>query len=347
MSTLTTRSGKGSPLTNTEVDTNFTNLNSDKYESGDSIVAVDLTTSGNVIMGVDASVTAAGTIQGDATALTKTYNIVNTATSNQGVKLPDCAAGLRTTVFNSTSATIKIYPASGESINDEVTNAAITLTPNKGNDFIGISATQWQTTDDSDALVGTSLDISGLASLDGGIDVDGAFTVANTSGNIDTSGTLTVDGLASLDGGIDVDGAFTVANSSGNISTTGELSVSGTTSLLGDLQYGITASITAAGSVQGDATVLSETINVITGGSTDNGVKLKTAIAGLKVEIYNTTAANIKVYPDSSDTIDGGTTNAPKILPAKSSMILVCSDDVNWEIQRPVAIYDAGGSLVN
>ena len=32
MSTITTRSGKGSPLTNNEVDSNFTNLNTDKAE---------------------------------------------------------------------------------------------------------------------------------------------------------------------------------------------------------------------------------------------------------------------------------------------------------------------------
>lgn len=35
MATITTRSGKGSPLTNTEVDANFTNLNSDKVELAD------------------------------------------------------------------------------------------------------------------------------------------------------------------------------------------------------------------------------------------------------------------------------------------------------------------------
>lgn len=34
MATITTRSGKGSPLTNTEVDSNFTNLNTDKAETG-------------------------------------------------------------------------------------------------------------------------------------------------------------------------------------------------------------------------------------------------------------------------------------------------------------------------
>ena len=38
MTTITTRSGKGSPLTNDEVDANFTGLNSDKVEtSGDSM----------------------------------------------------------------------------------------------------------------------------------------------------------------------------------------------------------------------------------------------------------------------------------------------------------------------
>lgn len=33
MATIVTRSGKGSPLTNTEVDSNFANLNSDKVET--------------------------------------------------------------------------------------------------------------------------------------------------------------------------------------------------------------------------------------------------------------------------------------------------------------------------
>jgi hypothetical protein len=33
MSTIVTRSGKGAPLTNTEVDANFTNLDNDKLET--------------------------------------------------------------------------------------------------------------------------------------------------------------------------------------------------------------------------------------------------------------------------------------------------------------------------
>ena len=47
MSTIVTRSGKGSPLTNNEVDTNFTNLNSDKYQSGDSPTFDVLTATGD------------------------------------------------------------------------------------------------------------------------------------------------------------------------------------------------------------------------------------------------------------------------------------------------------------
>ena len=346
MSTLTTRSGKGSPLTNTEVDTNFTNLNTDKFESGDDITVDDITVSGRFIVGVDASVTAAGTTQGTATALTKTYNIVNTASANQGVALPDASAGTRVTVFNSTTATIKIYPYTNESINDLSANAALSLGPEKGRDFVAVSATQWQSTDEGDAVVATTIDASGLASLDGGIDVDGAFTVANTSGNIDTSGTLTVDSLSSLDGGIDVNGSnFTVSTSGAIVGTS--ISISGTTTLSGDLKYGITASITAAGSTQGTATALTETVNVVTTASANQGVKLKTAVAGLKVEIYNNTSANIKVYPNTSDTIDGGSANAAKTLAARSSMILVCSNPTDWEIQRPIAIYNSSGTLLN
>ena len=47
-----------------------------------------------------------------------------------------------------------------------------------------------------------TLNVGGLASLDGGIDVDGAFTVANTTGNIATTGTLTVDAITIEDNNI-------------------------------------------------------------------------------------------------------------------------------------------------
>ena len=45
MSTITTRAGKGSPLTNTEVDNNFTNLNTDKLETSGGTLTGNLTIS--------------------------------------------------------------------------------------------------------------------------------------------------------------------------------------------------------------------------------------------------------------------------------------------------------------
>lgn len=43
MSTIVTRAGKGSPLTHNEVDANFTNLNTDKVQSGDTVAALSVT----------------------------------------------------------------------------------------------------------------------------------------------------------------------------------------------------------------------------------------------------------------------------------------------------------------
>lgn len=283
MSTLTTRSGKGSPLTNNEVDTNFTNLNSDKYQSGDDVSAGAITFTGTLTAGINASVTAAGTTQGDATALTKTYNIVQTATSNQGVKLPDCATGVRVTVFNSTANIIKIYPASSESIDDGSLNAPITLGVNKVKEFVGVSATQWLTIiDDLENITATT---------------------------VTTSGDITV----------------------------------------GDyINHSVAASVSSAGSTQGDATGLTNSMNVITTvGADTEGVVLPTAVAGRTVTVFNATSTNVKLYPASSDTINSGSANAAITLPANTSYSLTCKDATDWKTHRPLAVYDSSGTLLN
>jgi len=61
MSTITTRSGKGSPLTNTEVDDNFTNLNDDKMEKSNNLSDLTDTATARSNLGVDKA--------GDAAAL--------------------------------------------------------------------------------------------------------------------------------------------------------------------------------------------------------------------------------------------------------------------------------------
>ena len=57
MATIVTRSGKGSPLTNNEVDANFTNLNTDKLEVGGGTLTGALTiSSGGLTVGGNASI---------------------------------------------------------------------------------------------------------------------------------------------------------------------------------------------------------------------------------------------------------------------------------------------------
>ena len=159
MATLTLRSAKGSPLTNNEVDANFTNLNTDKYESGDNVslgtiagttvsvtsvtTTAGLTVGGSSTLSTSATVTAAGSDQSGATALTKSYNIVTTATADQGVVLPDCVVGLEAFLLNDTSVNVKIYPASGESIDGGSANAAVDLAPGHSLKLVGVSATKW------------------------------------------------------------------------------------------------------------------------------------------------------------------------------------------------------------
>jgi hypothetical protein len=145
MATITTRSGKGSPLTNNEVDANFNNLNNDKYQSGDSVVVADITSSGDHTASISAAVSAAGTDQTGATALSKTFNVVSTATENQGIKLPTASSGMLYTIINGTTANVKIYPNTSGTINSGAANASILISPGSTIKLIGIDNTNWNT----------------------------------------------------------------------------------------------------------------------------------------------------------------------------------------------------------
>jgi hypothetical protein len=74
--------------------------------------------------------------------------------------------------------------------------------------------------------------------ISGSLVVSGSTTLADASvgGTLGVTGTSTLgvvnaSGLISADGGLDVDGAFTVADSSGNVSTSGTLGVTGLSTL--------------------------------------------------------------------------------------------------------------------
>jgi len=96
MSTIVTRSGKGSPLTHTEVDNNFTNLNTDKLQSGDTAASLTITSAdinGGSIDGTAIGASTAST--GSFTSLTDSGNLTFTGTGNRitgdfsGASLPN------------------------------------------------------------------------------------------------------------------------------------------------------------------------------------------------------------------------------------------------------------------
>jgi hypothetical protein len=94
---------------------------------------------------VSTGISAAGTVQGNATALTRAINVVSTVSAGQGVVLPTAVAGMRVTVMNTSATAMNTYPASGAAINSLATNAAFSHAAGARLDFVATSATQWYT----------------------------------------------------------------------------------------------------------------------------------------------------------------------------------------------------------
>lgn len=78
MSTIVTRAAKGSPLTHNEVDANFTNLNTDKIESGNTVAALNIL-SANIDGG-----TIDGTAIGGASASTGAFTNLSSSGTVSG-----------------------------------------------------------------------------------------------------------------------------------------------------------------------------------------------------------------------------------------------------------------------
>jgi hypothetical protein len=98
MATIVTRAGKGAPLTHVEVDANFTNLNTDKIQSGDTVASLDInggTIDGTVIGGsTPAAISGTtGSFSGNLTVDTSTL-FVDAANNRVGVGTSSPATAL-------------------------------------------------------------------------------------------------------------------------------------------------------------------------------------------------------------------------------------------------------------
>lgn len=88
---------------------------------------------------------AAGTTNADATQLVADFNVVTTASTNQGVKLPDVEVGSSVVVVNGTAAApLLVYPpASGQINNLTATSGGRGIGAGKAGIFIRGSAVHW------------------------------------------------------------------------------------------------------------------------------------------------------------------------------------------------------------
>lgn len=96
---------------------------------------------------VTTALTATGSDQAGALQITAVINVFSTVAASTGAKLNSSAAldgqTQRQIVYNGGASTLKVYPATGQSINQLATNAATQLAPNTSCEFFLVSATQW------------------------------------------------------------------------------------------------------------------------------------------------------------------------------------------------------------
>lgn len=92
-----------------------------------------------------ATLAAAGSVQGDATAITGlTPFVVSTGGDGAvGSILPAAIAGTQITIYNSAAGGVKVYPASGGTINGGSANAAVTVAAKGLLRLTATSATNW------------------------------------------------------------------------------------------------------------------------------------------------------------------------------------------------------------
>jgi hypothetical protein len=121
-------------------------INIDKVRSNVGIdITGALTITTTVKYGVSSAVSAAGTVQGDATVLTTSLNNVTTVAAGTGVILPTTAAGLRIVVRNGGANALKVYPTGSTTINAAGAGVAFSLDVGATVEFIALTATNWYT----------------------------------------------------------------------------------------------------------------------------------------------------------------------------------------------------------
>jgi hypothetical protein len=109
------------------------------------ISTANVTASGYHIRSVNTGISAAGSTQGTATAITREINVVSTVASGAGVVFPTAVAGMVITITNTSANALLVYPATSARINSAALNAAYSQPAGSTLQFIAPTTTQWYT----------------------------------------------------------------------------------------------------------------------------------------------------------------------------------------------------------
>lgn len=111
--------------------------------TGTAVVTGTLNVSSYTLKSVANTLTAVGTTQADALALTKDYNNVTVGATTTGVKLPVAQTGMDITVRNSVANTIHIYAAASETLNGTAGATGLNLDASTGTRCVAMSTSVW------------------------------------------------------------------------------------------------------------------------------------------------------------------------------------------------------------
>jgi hypothetical protein len=200
----------------------------------------------------------------------------------------------------------------------------------------------------SNARVQGNLAVQSNAYVDGSITTQGAVTAGGTGSfnGLSSSGTTTI--ATSTATQTSTFGAGATASGSTKTMNIGTAGVSGstttisigsavsgatsTTTLNGLVIDSISAAVSAAGTTQGTATGLVSNINnvtVVTAAAA--GVRLPTAVAGMRILVRNSDSADVlSIYPATGGTINALSANAAFTIIAGATIELVATTTTQW-----------------
>jgi len=200
----------------------------------------------------------------------------------------------------------------------------------------------------SNARVQGNLAVQSNATIDGTLNVQGVINTNSTAtflGISTTSNSTLVSATTSsslnLSTGATVSGSTKTMNigTAGLSGSTTAISIgsavsgaTSTTTLSGLVIESISAAVSAAGTTQGTATGLVSNINnvtVVTAAAA--GVRLPTAVAGMRILIRNSDSADtLSIYPATGGTINALSVNAAFTLAAGSTTELMATTSTQW-----------------